>query len=428
MQQDNPKNRRRKSALRRRTHNVLLLGVFLLLVLILALGNLISPNLEFSQTENRSLAQRPSLTAEALLDGSYFDAVTAHYADQFILRDSWIALKRNIDSHLGKSDASGVYFGAEDYLLAVPEEPDTEALRETVAAINRFAEDNKSISMRMMVIPSASVILEDKLPKNAPLRDQLLDLSSLESGLLGSVQYLDVTETLRSHKNEDIYYHTDHHWTTLGARYTFEATAAQMGITDPVSAYDTYTVATDFEGTLSSKCGSHTYLDTVEICVPKVQDLEFFVTYPSTMKKTCSLYDSAALTQKDKYTVFFGGNHPMVELSTTVKSGRSLLLFKDSYANCFVPFLTPYYEKIYMVDPRYYYDDLSALLASGGVTDVLFLYSADNILTDTALSDVLDAMAEEKEPLNEESPMEPAPVLPPDTPQEIPEGSVAELA
>ena len=104
----------------------------------------------------------------------------------------------------------------------------------------------------------------------------------------------------------------------------------------------------------------------------------------------CSLYDSKCLEEKDQYTVFLGGNHPRVDIATTSASKRCLLLFKDSYANCFVPFLTPYYQKIILIDPRYYYDKLDTLIRQEGVTDVLFLYNTDTFLTDNALADVLE--------------------------------------
>ena len=95
--------------------------------------------------------------------------------------------------------------------------------------------------------------------------------------------------------------------------------------------------------------------------------------------------------------MFFGGNHPKVEINTTADNERVLLLFKDSYANSFVQFLLPYYQKIIMIDPRYYYDNLDTILTSEGVTDVLFLYSADTFLKDTSLSDVLEATGQEQE-------------------------------
>lgn len=429
MQQNNELNEkklRRQAALRRRTHNVVLSGVFLLMILIFCLANLVTSDKDFSDTENRSLAQKPEFSWGALWDGSYFAGLTDHYADQFFARDGWISLKMKEDSLLGRTDVSGVFLGSDNYLIPEPETPDAVALENTIQAINNFATSHKDISMRMMVVPGAAAILTDRLPENAPVRDQLADIAVIRSGLFGNVQFLDVAETLKAHADEDIYYHTDHHWTSLGAYYAFKATTGLMGIGTPVTSYDIYTVTDSFEGTLSSKSGSHEVLDSIDIYVPKAGDLEYFVTYPD-QSKSCSLYESEMLEAKDKYTVFFGGNHSLVEIRTTADTDRNLLIFKDSYANSYVQFLIPYYDKIFMVDPRYYYDDLNTILTAGGVTDVLFLYSADTILTDTSLTDVLESLNVEKEPLSSSSEVITTPVATENnTPDEAPASAVEE--
>ena len=119
--------------------------------------------------------------------------------------------------------------------------------------------------------------------------------------------------------------------------------------------------------------------------------VEYNVTYRDTQTTVSSLYDSSCLSQKDQYTVFFGGNHPRIDIVTTAEGGRRLLLFKDSYANCFVQFLTPHFEKIILIDPRYYYDSIETVLRQEGITDVLLLYNADTFVTDNALADVLES-------------------------------------
>ena len=132
-------------------------------------------------------------------------------------------------------------------------------------------------------------------------------------------------------------------------------------------------------------------------------EVDYKVVYADTNAITATLYDKSALESKDHYTVFFGGNHPRIDITTTVENQRRLLIFKDSYANCFVQFLIPYYERIILVDPRYYYDDISILMKQSGVTDVLYLYNLDTFLSDTSLSDVLAESPEQpKEPFPEE--------------------------
>ena len=242
------------------------------------------------------------------------------------------------------------------------------------------------MNMVMCVAPNAVTVLAEKLPENAPVRDQKADLAYIQEGV--SIPFVDVTKALRMHRSEYLFYKTDHHWTSLAAAYAFEQIAPYLDVAAPeLHTYKTYTVSTSFEGTLSSKSGSHEARDVVEIYVPDTT-IDYFVQYP-TGDPISSLYNRAALDQKDHYTVFFGGNYSRVDITTTANTGRCLLLFKDSYANCMVQFLYPYFDHITMIDPRYYYDNLELVIKSEAVTDVLFLYNADTFLGDTTLADVL---------------------------------------
>lgn len=169
------------------------------------------------------------------------------------------------------------------------------------------------------------------------------------------------------------------------------AAAPALGITDPILYYDSYLVSDSFRGTLSSKSGDNKPSDQIEVFVPQENMPQYYVYLPDTKESSGSLYVSEKLKEKDQYQVFLGGNHPYVEISTTADTGKNLLIFKDSYANCFVQFLVPYYDKIVVVDPRYYYDNINTAMTSTGITDVLFLYSANTFVQDTTLSDVLNA-------------------------------------
>ena len=96
------------------------------------------------------------------------------------------------------------------------------------------------------------------------------------------------------------------------------------------------------------------------------------------------------MKRKNKYEVFLGGNHPVVDIKTTSESDKTLLLIKDSYANSFVQFLTPYYKSIIIVDPRYYYEDIDKLIEENNVSELLYLYNADTFFDDSSLASVLN--------------------------------------
>ena len=348
--------------------------------------SLLVPDKEFSESENRSLAQRPKLSS--IMEGTFLSDLGDYFADQFPARDMWMSLNLGINKLLGQKEASGVYLCEDDYLIQVPSAPNEEQVNRNLAAVNAFAQNHPDLKTVMAVVPNAVTIHADKLPENAPARDQGADLVNIR-GQLTDTDFVDVTKTLQSHSDEYLFYKTDHHWTSLGAAYAFKDIAAAMGIQAPeLTEYTVYPVSTTFEGTLSSKSGSHNALDTVDIYVPN-SNIDYFVTYADSGENISSLYRREALNNKDHYTVFFGGNYSRVDITTTANTGRCLLLFKDSYANCMVQFLYPYFDHITMIDPRYYYDNVELVIRSEAITDVLYLYNADTFLGDTSLADVL---------------------------------------
>lgn len=363
---------------------VVLLGGIALFVLL----GLLAPDREFSQGENRKLAQKPELSLSALAEGKFFEDLGSYLADQFPGRDMWIGLNLKMNRFFGQKETGGVYLCRDGYLIQAPGEPDEANLDRNIRAINRFGARHSGLRITMSIIPNAATIHADRLPANAPVRDQRADLADLQSRITGAV-FADVTETLEKYSDEYLFYKTDHHWTSLGAGRAFTALAPTLGISaPPLDSYTVYPVSDSFEGTLSSRTGSHAARDRVDIYVPKTE-VSYSVNYVDSQKRVASLYNRAALEQKDHYTVFFGGNHSRVDITTTAETGRCLLLLKDSYANCFVQFLYPHYDRILMVDPRYYYGDLENLISSQSVTDVLYLYNLDTFLSDSSLADVL---------------------------------------
>lgn len=362
------------------------LAIFLLLCLLaFALVNALARDREYSPAENRKLAQLPKFSLSALTDGSYFAAWEDYLADQFVGRDTWITLNLQASRLLGAKEAGGVYLCADDYLMEPPAAPDEEALKRNLDAINAFAARHENLQLCMSVVPNAACVMAEKLPANAPVRDQRQDIQDIAARVQG-VSFLNVTDALTQHADEAIYYRTDHHWTSLGAYYAFSDMAAGLGIEQPSEEYDVFPVTDSFEGTLASKSGCHAVTDVIELYVPKT-DIEYYVTVDG--ERTATMYDREKLEEKDQYAVFLGGNDARVDITTTAETGRTLLIFKDSYANCFLQFLLPYYDRIILLDARYYYGDADSVISREGVTDVLFLYNANTFLTDRVLADVL---------------------------------------
>ncbi|MBQ4208626.1 MAG: hypothetical protein II621_10015, partial [Clostridia bacterium] len=129
--------------------------------------------------------------------------------------------------------------------------------------------------------------------------------------------------------------------------------------------------------------------DVLQICAPKNSAGTYTVSYESQNKVTTSVFDTEKLEQKNQYEVFLGGNFDKIVITTLSESGNTLLLFKDSFANCLIPMLTPYFSKIVIIDPRYFSDSLSDVLEDTDFTHVLFVYNLNTFLADKSLAGVL---------------------------------------
>lgn len=366
-------------------------GIFLFFLIIAFAFNLFSKDKKYSESENRMLAQKPEFSMANLASGKYMKDMEDYVTDQFFIRDKWINLKVLEDLTLGKRESNGVYIGKKDHLMEIPTAPNQKSLDNNLDAISNFAASHPDINTVMTLIPNAAYVYDHLIPRNAPVRDQEADIKYVQSAVGTSLNFVDLTKTMTSHKDEEIYYKTDHHWTTLGAKYAFDALSTALGIDSPTQEYTIYPVTHSFQGTLTSKSGYDKGKDTIELYIPQNVNTDCLVNFVDEGKRTASMYESAALENKDKYEVFFGGNHSRIDISTPMEGKKNLLLFKDSYANCFIPFLAPYYRNIIVIDPRYYYDNIESLITDNEITDILFLYNVNTFLGDTSLGDVLAA-------------------------------------
>lgn len=364
--------------------------IFILTLFLFLIINVIVPDREKSVQENRMLATKPKFRLSTLISGDYDEKFEAYMDDQFVGRDVWRKLKVTVDRIGGSRLENGVYIGKNGQLLEQIEVADETHLAANIKAIKSFSESQSKIPVRMMLVPDAANVLNHSLPALAKPEDQTQMFSMVRKDLGDSVEWIDVSTELNQHKTEKIYYKTDHHWTTLGAFYAFQAAAPSLGIDGELSGkYVSYTVSDSFNGMLASKSGVNLgEKEQIDIYVPTEEDTDLIVDYVDEGKRSTSLYDSSKLKEKDQYTVFLGGNSSLLDIRTVSTSTKRLLLVKDSFANSFIPFLTPYYREIVVVDPRYYSGTINDLMDSYRISEVLFLYSGNTFFKDNNISGV----------------------------------------
>ncbi len=364
--------------------------IFILVLLVVMIVNLLIPDREISEEENRALASSPKLNWSTIMTGDFMEQFENHISDQFIGRNMWRGVKVALSRLGGSTLENGVYIGKRGQLLEDIYLPDEGHLSANLSAIKSFADTYSDLEVNMLLVPDAACILNDSLPALASVEDQNQMISMARNGLGDSVGWIDAVSVLNRHKSEKLYYKTDPHWTALGAFYVFQEAAPSLGIEgDMAGKYVSYTVSDSFNGTLAAKSGVELgEKEEIDIYVPTGIDDDVIVNYVDEGKRTTSLYDSSRLETRDQISVYLGGNTSVIDIRTVSTSEKRLLVVKDSFANCFVPFLTPYYREVVVVDPRYYSGTIDDIMDAYRVTDVLFLYSGNTFFTDNSISGV----------------------------------------
>ena len=261
-------------------------------------------------------------------------------------------------------------------------------------AANEFKEKNPKCNFYFFLAPNAGNIMKSKLPKRVNMANQNEYMTEFFKNLneIG-ITPIDARKTLRKNiDKQQLYYRTDHHWTTGAAYLAYKEAHKEMGLDSDIK-YKKLSVHRNFRGTLASKSGfTNGRNDELQIYWPREHQNyhDSIYNFVDAKKTTSTFYAFDNLKKKDAYTIFGGWNHPFYTISTPTKSARKLLLVKDSYANCMIPFLTQDFREIVVVDPRYYFGDINKIMAEEGITDVLFLYNALTFASDESMNLMLD--------------------------------------
>ncbi len=384
--------KRRRKLEPRQIRNRVLTIVFVVLLMGLALLNLLWPKQSFSQNENRVLETFPEFSWETLISGKFTEGFDTYITDHFAFRDVWVGAKTFAEIGILKKDSGGVYLAKDGYLIerfdTLERDKQTGQTRyeQNLNYVKTFAENMKArfnIDVRTMLVPTASYVLSEKLPAFAPELDQN---ELMEQAKTTVPNFLDLRGVLRAHKEEDIYYRTDHHWTNLGVCYAYGAFCQAVGLqAHPPGWYQTETLSEKFYGTTYSKASLYTAQPDTITAYHAPQQPEISVDYNLGRRVTNTLYERSHLETKDKYSVFLDGNQPIVKITTQNKNGRKLMIIKDSYANSFATFAVNDYEEVTLVDLRHYRAQLSKLVEESGVNEILVLYNVSGFASDANL-------------------------------------------
>ena len=358
--------------------------VFSAIVILFTVIDIINSPKEFSELENRNLSQIPILSLESYIDTSFSSDYEKYINDQFFLRDKWIDLKSRIEYLLGKRENNDIIFGKENYLFKKFTTFNDEMLKNNLNSIITFT-NNYNKEVDFFIIPNSYAIYDELTPRYLPLVEQLSLINSINSYLSlksnDHINTINVAEELLKNKDDYIYYKTDHHWTSYGAYLAYLAYMDYLGleIVD-INNLEKITI-NNFLGTYYNR-SKYFKADSDFITYYNILGLHIEIDG----KEQLSLMDLDKFKGSDKYSAFLWGNNGLTKVIneniSEERKGSSILIFKDSYANSFIQFLSYNYEIIDIIDLRYFKESIRNFMKDKDYNEILIMYSFNNLSSD----------------------------------------------
>ena len=347
---------------------------------------IVLPKKEYSSSEKRYLQQAPAFSFSRLASGDFGKDFEKFLSDQTAGRNFWVGLSSYYNYAIGNNGSTGIYLCRDGYLVNDPE--DLLGLDRNIGFIEEFAE-KCPVKTTVLIAPSTGYVCADILPSvHREYRDDVA-FENIKAAL-PSADFVDIRTLFKDEyaAGHQLYYKTDHHWTTYGAYTAYRALAGQLGYTPQEQSAYHITAYPGFYGTTYSSSGFWmTKPDSVEVWDNQSNDSAVVTTITDgEVTQQQDMFYLKHLEEDDKYPIFLDGNHPYTVIkNTAASSDEKLLVIKDSFAHSLVPFLADHFSEIVMVDLRYYTAPVSELVKNEGIDRVLAVYSIDNLATDTNL-------------------------------------------
>ena len=386
-----------------------------------------------SVIEKRTLTEFPFITWSSFWDGSFFKAVDTWYADTYPLREGLISGSQSLENHYGlrsdqivgealvADDIPDPDAAGEEVQAAEPEEvlPDgtvteigemqgqiyitnncgyglyyfTQSPADKFAAtMNQiYANVKDKVNLYVMICPiSAGVMLDQAVLDDMGCSSEKDAIDYIYGKMDPGIHTVSAFDNLKKHNAEYIYFHTDHHWTALGAYYAYQAFCQEKGIeAHNIADYETM----EFPGFLGTFCSSsnnspalQSNPGTVVAYIPKGTNAMTMHYTNGSVVDWFIVNDVSGYAKSELYATFVGGDRPFSYAhNPAITDGSAVMVIKDSYGNTFIPWLVDHYEYIYWVDARYTSNTISQMVRDYNVQDVIYEVQIYNSSTDNML-------------------------------------------
>lgn len=229
---------------------------------------------------------------------------------------------------------------------------------------------NSTVSV--VTAPLATITISDP-EVTKKISDQGSILDKIENVMPDSVNFVNLKNVFKAHADEYLYFKSDHHWTQRGAYYAYYEFALSVGLTPtPIDQFEVKELSTKYIGSMYNYTKDDrvkSFFDTVEAYIPTK---DCTMTIHNDGKATT--YDFCINTNRTTYMAFINGDYGYTVINVPENpQDKTALVFKDSYGNAFVPYLTEHYGNIIVIDARYIELDALEEFGSMNITDIIFL-------------------------------------------------------
>lgn len=282
--------------------------------------------------------------------------------------------KADTDVELTGETAGSIYLsGKEAFELYYFSE---KGVRSYASLLNTVKSLYPNLEVSAMMVPNSfGVLLDPKTQEKLASSGMDQAISYTYSLMNKEIHTVDAFSSLNKHREEYIYFRTDHHWTQLGAYYAYTEYCRIKGM--KALSLDDFTKA-EYEGFYGT---FYFYMNRPEALKANPDSVIAYTGTVNTMHfqnadgkegEANLINDASSMLPGNKYNCFMLGDHPYVEVHND-KGEKNLLVIKDSYANAFVPFLAQHYKNIYVIDYRYYEKKLPGFLREKEIDEILFV-------------------------------------------------------
>ncbi len=375
----------------------------------------------YSESENRELTKFPTLTFASLFDGSYFNGISTWYADTFPMREMFINVNAKIKAFYGIGDSISGF--SDNFAEDIPEsgdapatlpdggenvseeDSDDDVLVQNLGTVlivddaayeyytfsrstaDKYAAVINGVSAQLkgkarvfdMIVPtSIDIVLKSSVRKGLNSSEQKKAINYIYSIISSDAVKVNIFDNIYAHRNEYIYFRTDHHWTARGAYYAYTEYAKAAGVKPAALTDFEEKNFGDFIGAFYKDTNKNPALeknpDTIYAYAPKGNVKLTYTDYKGNTVKWNVVADVSNWKIGTKYSTFIGGDNPYAHIvNSDITDGSSCVVIKESFGNAFVPFLTANYAEIHVIDYRYWNGKLADFVTANKINDVIFI-------------------------------------------------------